>query len=194
MIPEVDFFGTSVSRLTLGDNPFNGHSYIHQVHTGEEMMDYYTADNCVRTLLAAEEQGVNTYIALADPFTLRVIRQYRLEGGSMHVLFQSYPALDLEVMESEGKLMPADYRVIARGPRVPYCVFSAAKALPESTFQEIRKALFAVNAETVAAVDGEVLKVLKSALVDGFVPLEEKEFDPVRAMAKRCNLPPYDKY
>ncbi len=104
------------------------------------------------------------------------------------------PALDLEVMEAEGKLLPADYRVLARGPRVPYCVFSAAATLPESTFQEIRKTLFAVNAETVAAVDGEVLKVLKSALVDGFVPLEEKAFDPVRAMAKRCNLPPYDKY
>jgi len=104
------------------------------------------------------------------------------------------PALDLEVMEAEGKLSPTDYRVIARGPRVPYCVFSASATLPESTFQEIRKALFAVNAETVAAVDGEVLKVLKSALVDGFVPLEEREFDPVRAMAKRCNLPPYAKY
>jgi len=104
------------------------------------------------------------------------------------------PALDLEVMETEGKLLPDDYRVIARGPRVPYCVFSAAATLPESSFQQIRKALFAVNAETVAAVDGEVLKVLKSALVDGFVPLEEKEFDPVRAMARRCNLPPYEKY
>jgi len=104
------------------------------------------------------------------------------------------PSLDLEVMESEGKLLPADYRVLARGPRVPYCVFSAAATLPESTFRQIRTALFAVNAETVAAVDGEVLKVLKSALVDRFVPLEEKEFDPVRAMAKRCNLPPYDKY
>jgi phosphonate transport system substrate-binding protein len=104
------------------------------------------------------------------------------------------PALDLEVMEAEGKLLPADYRVIARGPLVPYCVFSAAASLPESSFQQIRKVLFAVNAETVAAVDGEVLKVLKSALVDGFVPLEEKEFDPVREMAKRCNLPPYDKY
>jgi phosphonate transport system substrate-binding protein len=104
------------------------------------------------------------------------------------------PALDLEVMEAEGKLMPGDYRVLARGPRVPYCVFSAAASLPESSFQQIRKALFAVNAETVAAVDGEVLKVLKSALVDGFVPLEEKEFDLVREMAKRCNLPPYDKY
>ncbi len=104
------------------------------------------------------------------------------------------PALDLEVMESEGKLLPADYRVLARGPLVPYCVFSASPSLPESSFQAIRKALFAVNAETVAAVDGEVLKVLKSAMVDGFVPLEEKEFDPVRAMARRCNLPPYAKY
>jgi phosphonate transport system substrate-binding protein len=104
------------------------------------------------------------------------------------------PALDLEVMESDGKLLPDDYRVIARGPRVPYCVFSAAATLPESSFQQIRKALFAVNAETVASVDGEVLKVLKSALVDGFVPLEEQEFDPVRAMARRCNLPPYEKY
>lgn len=104
------------------------------------------------------------------------------------------PALDLEVMETEGKLLPADYRVLARGPLVPYCVFSAAANLPESSFQQIRKTLLAVNAETVAAVDGEVLKVLKSALVDGFVPLEEKEFDTVRAMARRCNLPPYAKY
>ncbi len=104
------------------------------------------------------------------------------------------PALDLEAMEAEGRLLPDDYREIARGPRVPYCVFSAAANLPESTFQEIRKSLLAVNAETVAAVDGEVLKVLKSALVDGFVPLEEREFDQVRVMAKRCNLPPYDTY
>jgi len=104
------------------------------------------------------------------------------------------PALDLEVMEAEGKLLPDDYRVLARGPRVPYCVFSAAPALAESNFQAVRKALLAVTAETVAAVDGEVLKVLKSALVDGFAPLEEKEFDPVREMAKRCNLPPYATY
>jgi phosphonate transport system substrate-binding protein len=104
------------------------------------------------------------------------------------------PALDLEVMEAEGKLLPADYRVLARGPRVPYCVFSASPKLPEATVRDIRAALFAVTAETVAAVDGEVLKVLKSALVDGFVPLEERAFDQVRAMARRCNLPPYAKY
>ena len=104
------------------------------------------------------------------------------------------PALDLEVMEAEGKLLPDEYRVIARGPRVPYCVFSAAPAVPEATVAAVRAALFAITPETVAAVDGEVLKVLRSALVDGFVPLAEAEFEPVRAMAKRCNLPPYAAY
>ena len=104
------------------------------------------------------------------------------------------PALDLEVMEAEGKLLAGEYRVLARGPRIPYCVFSAAPSLPESTFRAVQKALFSVTADTVAAHDGEVLKVLKSALVDGFVPLGESEFDTVRAMAKRCNLPPYATY
>jgi hypothetical protein len=97
MIPKVDFFGTSVTRLTLGDNPFNGHSYIQEVHNGDEMMDYYTADNCIRTLFEAQEHGINTYIALADPFIIRIIRQYRLEGGTMNILFQSYPAIELNV-------------------------------------------------------------------------------------------------
>lgn len=97
MIPEVHFFGTSVTRLTLGDNPFNGHSYIHAVHNGEEMMDFYQADKCVRTLFEAQDLGINTYIALADPFVLRVIRQYHNEGGTMKIIFQSYPAIDLAV-------------------------------------------------------------------------------------------------
>ena len=104
------------------------------------------------------------------------------------------PALDLEVMEAEGKLLPDDYRVLARGPLVPYCVFSATSNLPASVFRDVQKALFAITPDTVAAIDGEVRKVLRSALVDGFVPLEEKEFEGIRSMARRCNLPPYAKY
>lgn len=97
MIPAVNFLGASVSRLTLGDNPFCGHSYVQHIHSGGEMMDYHTAENCVRTLFEAEALGINTYVALADPFILRVIRQYRNAGGTMNVLFQSYPAIELEV-------------------------------------------------------------------------------------------------
>ena len=91
-----DFLGIQVTRMILGDNPFNGHSYITDIHSGAEMMDYYTAEKCVRTLFEAEEYGLNTFLPLGDPFSLRVIRQYRNEGGKMNIIFQSYPALDLK--------------------------------------------------------------------------------------------------
>lgn len=95
MIATVDFFGRKVTRLILGDNPFNGHSYIEDIHSGDEMIDYYTADNCVKALFQAEQDGINTYMALAEPFVFRVIRQYKNEGGKMNIMFQTYPALDL---------------------------------------------------------------------------------------------------
>ncbi|MCL2519367.1 MAG: hypothetical protein FWF15_12470, partial [Oscillospiraceae bacterium] len=97
MIKTVDFFGTQITRLILGDNPFSGHSYIPDIHSGEEMLDYYTADKCVQALFEAEANGVNAYMALGSPFILRVIRQFRNEGGKMHIMFQSYPAIDLAV-------------------------------------------------------------------------------------------------
>lgn len=96
-IPSTDFFGIQVSRMILGDNPFNGHSYIPDIYSDDEMLDYYTADRCVKSLFEAEENGINTYMALASPFILRVIRQYRNQGGKMHIMFQSYPPIDLEV-------------------------------------------------------------------------------------------------
>jgi hypothetical protein len=97
MIPKADFFGNKVTRLVLGDNPFNGHSYIPEIHSGDEMVDYNTADNCLKTLFEAEENGIDTYVALAEPFVLRIIRQYRNEGGKMKIIFQTYPALELDV-------------------------------------------------------------------------------------------------
>ena len=96
-IPQVDFYGHSVTRLMLGDNPFNGHSYIHDVHSGDEMLDFYTAEKVLRAMFEAEECGVNAYIALADPFIIRLLRQYRNEGGKMEIIFQSYPPVELEV-------------------------------------------------------------------------------------------------
>ncbi len=97
MIPTVDFYGHKISRLILGDNPFTGHSYIESLHSGEEMMDYYTAESCVKAMFEAQESGINTYMALGDPFILRVIRQYKNEGGKMNIMFQSYAGMDLAV-------------------------------------------------------------------------------------------------
>ena len=97
MIPQVDFFGTQVTRLIVGDNPFSGHSYIPDIANGNEMMDYYTAERIVETLFEAERAGYNTYLPLACPFIQRVIRQYRNEGGTMKLIFQPYPPINLDV-------------------------------------------------------------------------------------------------
>lgn len=97
MLPVVNFFGTEVTRLIVGDNPFSGHSYIEDMVPGGEMLDYYTAENIVKALFDAEKAGYNTYLPLADPFILRVIRQYRNEGGKMHLIFQPYPPISLEI-------------------------------------------------------------------------------------------------
>ncbi len=97
MLPTVNFFGTRVTRVIIGDNPFSGHSYIPDIASGQDMMNFYTADTIVRTLFEAEYAGFNTYIPLGDPFIQRVIRQYRNEGGTMHLVFQPYPAIDLPV-------------------------------------------------------------------------------------------------
>ena len=97
MIPTVDFFGTPVSRLFLGDNPVNGHSYIPEVCSGEEMMNYFTAQRVVEALFEAEKLGYTTCLPLANDFMLRVIRQYRNEGGKINWIFQPYPAIPVEV-------------------------------------------------------------------------------------------------
>jgi hypothetical protein len=93
----VDFFGTPVSRLILGDNPINGHSYIPNICPGGEMMDYFTAQKVVDCLFEAEQLGYNACLPLASDFMLRVIRQYRNEGGRMNLIFQPYPAIAINV-------------------------------------------------------------------------------------------------
>ena len=46
----------------------------------------------------------------------------------------------------------------------------------------------------MAAVGGERLKVLRAAGIDGYEELLDSDYDPIRGMAKRVNMPPYQKY
>ena len=91
----VDFFGTQVSKLILGDNPVHGHSYIGNITPGSKMMDYYNSDNYLKLLRHAEELGITSYLGLANDYTCRIWRQYVNEGGKMNLMFQTYPAMDL---------------------------------------------------------------------------------------------------
>ncbi len=93
----VSFFGHSVSRLIVGDNPFNGHSYIVDKTPGGEMKEFYTADRILETLFAVEAKGINTMLPLADPFIIRLLDEYERSGGKMQWIFQPYMPMDQNV-------------------------------------------------------------------------------------------------
>lgn len=93
----VNFFGKQVTKLIIGDNPMNGHSYIEDVLPGAEMLHYYTAERFKETLFRAEECGYNTMLPLADPYVIRLLQEYRRDGGKMQFIFQTYPAMNQDV-------------------------------------------------------------------------------------------------
>ena len=96
MIPQVDFFGTMISRLVLGDNPVHGHSYIPEIFSREDMLQYYTEQNFISDMRRARSVGCDTYMLLANEFTLRALMHDPCADHERTVIFQSYPPVDFE--------------------------------------------------------------------------------------------------
>jgi phosphonate transport system substrate-binding protein len=104
------------------------------------------------------------------------------------------PLLDLELMIKDRRIGPDDLRVIARGDPIPYCVFGVAPDVAGPAARKIRSLLLNLLPGDTAEVDGQVLSVLRSAMVDGFVPIADEDFDRVREMARKTNMPPYQEF
>lgn len=102
--------------------------------------------------------------------------------------------MDLEVMTREGKITADDFTILAQTPLIPYCTFAAAANIDPALFEKVRKALLELKPSDTAEVDGEKVKVLKAAWIDGYEELTDKDYDPVREMAKRVNMPPYQQF
>ncbi|HEX9078591.1 MAG TPA: phosphate/phosphite/phosphonate ABC transporter substrate-binding protein [Desulfuromonadaceae bacterium] len=124
---------------------------------------------------------------------------YKHEKAIYGVLYGKYdvaaaPVLDLEVLTREGKIAPEDFVVLARSQLVPYCTFGAARDADPGIVRKIRQALLELKADDTAEVDGERVKVLKAAGIDGYEELLDSDYDPIRDMARRVNMPPYQKY
>jgi len=115
------------------------------------------------------------------------------------VLFGEYDVsaatlMDLEFMTKEGKITADDFTILAQTPLIPYCTFGAAANTDPALFEKVKKALLALRPTDTAEVDGEKVKVLKAAWIDGYDELTDKDYDAVRDMAKRVNMPPYQKF
>ncbi len=124
---------------------------------------------------------------------------YKHEKVIYAVYFGDYdaaaaPVLDLEVMIREGRVSADDFRVLAQSEIIPYCTFGAAKDVDTELVEKFRKALLDLTPETTVKIDGETLKVLDAAWIDGFETLLDQDYDPIRTMAKRVNMPPYQEF
>ncbi len=85
----------TVSRFTIGGNPFSGFS--HQgVDRDKEMRDYYTNERIIQELKKAEMLGVNTNLARTDAHIMQVIKEYRQEGGKMQWFAQTAAELGID--------------------------------------------------------------------------------------------------
>lgn len=124
---------------------------------------------------------------------------YKHEKLIYGVLYGKYdvaaaPMLDLEEMTREGKISPDDFVILAQSKPAPYCTFGAARNADPALVKKVREALLALTPADTAEVDGERLKVLKAASIDGYEELLDSDYDSIREMARRVNMPPYQKY
>jgi phosphonate transport system substrate-binding protein len=124
---------------------------------------------------------------------------YKHEKVIYSVLFEKYdagafPMLDFEKMVRERKIERNDFRVIAEGKAMPYCNFGFTQRVDDSFAKRFKKTLLDIKKDDTVEIDGEVVKVLDRAEIDGYEDIKDADFDVVREMAKKTNMPPYQKY
>lgn len=87
-LPRVSFGSHSISRLIVGGNPVSGNSHVSDAMSGD-MMDYFTAANTCKMLAACEQAGIDTWQSRGDRHIVRLLREYRNQGGRIQWIAQT---------------------------------------------------------------------------------------------------------
>jgi hypothetical protein len=87
-LPQVRLGPHSVSRLIVGGNPVSGTSHF-SAELSREMVDYFTAARVKGLLRTCEAAGINTWQSRGDKHIMRLLHEYRLEGGRIQWIAQT---------------------------------------------------------------------------------------------------------
>jgi hypothetical protein len=87
-MPQVKLGAHSVSRLIVGGNPVSGNSHVSGA-LSREMTDYFTAASVKKMLHECEAAGINTWQSRGDRHIVRLLHEYRLEGGRIQWIAQT---------------------------------------------------------------------------------------------------------
>jgi phosphonate transport system substrate-binding protein len=117
---------------------------------------------------------------------------YGVEYGKYDV--GAAPRIDLDRMVEESIINMDDYHIIAESDPMPYCTIGARAEVDPALKEQVKEIALNLKDDETAMVDGEVLRVLKRMLIDGFAPVVDSEYDAIREDLKQCNMPPYDSY
>jgi hypothetical protein len=90
MLPLVSLGNTHISRLVIGGNPFSGNSHVSR-EMDNEMTDFFTCARIKETLFRCMECGINTAQLRGDRHIIRILREFRAEGGNLHWIAQTTP-------------------------------------------------------------------------------------------------------
>jgi len=124
---------------------------------------------------------------------------YKHEKVIYGVLFGKFdggaaPLLDFERMVSEDRIDKNDFTVIAEGDPIPYCNFAVTQKVDDGLAKKFKEVLLNIKKDDTVEIDGQVVKVLERANIDGYEDIKDSDFDVVRDMAKRTNMPPFQRY
>jgi len=106
----------------------------------------------------------------------------------------AFPYYDYEIMQKQGKVDGSKFRILAEGPLIPYCNFAVTQRVDEKFAQQFRQALLAIGENDTVEINGERVKVLDRAQIQGFEEAVDSDFDIVRTMARETNMPPYQEF
>jgi len=82
-LPQVSLGRYTISRLVCGANPFNAGSHL-SVFFNQELRDYYTPEQILKTLRRCQDAGINTW--QSGIVNLELHRRYLDQGGKLHFL------------------------------------------------------------------------------------------------------------
>jgi phosphonate transport system substrate-binding protein len=106
----------------------------------------------------------------------------------------AFPYYDFEIMIKQGKVDKEKFNILAEGPLIPYCNFAVTQRVDDKFAQQFKKTLLSITEDDTVEINGERVKILERAQVDGFTTAVDADFDIVRQMAKATNMPPYQEY
>ena len=87
-LPTVHLGPHTVSRLIVGGNPVSANSHL-SGQMSREMLDYFTAANVKKLLRDCEQAGIDTWQSRGDRHIMRLLHEYRLEGGRIQWIAQT---------------------------------------------------------------------------------------------------------